>query len=717
MWLEDPHRSDLFIFDTNTLQGAILLAEGASHLRYQEYAVFAKDADYASTVQSSDTDNDRPFLKHTPQFIVSEDDKGDALFHQAVRDDYAVDIHGNWSPRYKSVASGHLLQGKVRQVTCLRRPNPRSSEDNNLDGLHLTRRDYAAMDLHPATLQYVRRRAVESMFWDRHHAKLSIVMSFPADPRAPYDFLSMTYHVAERTTTVLIRQSFDPQQHNVDDLDQYDTRMQACKAHWAHPLVTPVMLLQVQFAKTERAVAENHSEVIAVERDVSNMAGFDAFDDSHRARRRRLSSSTTAAGPGGTVMVSPSAANGHGEKGIGHGSGHGHGGVNGTGSQPQVYKKSTELMKNAHDVLKRSIRLLDTLNWMERAIKILLDAGDQLEGVRSDAEEQTPSSAATDSFPKSLAQRGRAMTGMRSRIVDDPLTGHWHEIRQYLEGLQQLCLSLKTDRTILEMRCKALVDIVSCLPPPPFSCLKKGTCTYIYDHPTQIYSKMAQEDNNLNARMAVASSRDSSSMKALAVITAIFLPGEFMSSLFGMGIFDWQSDNGSSSSSGSSSSGDDDNDPVVGYDFWVYWAITIPLTIIILVLWRAWWVGQDRYFRKHLSKELSEERYWTDDRQPRQLETSFLYDFLFMSVRRGEATAENGATGFGMFQRSSTSGSNSDDERLKWFGKGAGGLPHGRQDSGLGSPTSTTFRLRQIAFEGVSPSKRRRMDSGDMHDV
>lgn len=467
MFLQDPHRSDLFIFDTNTLQGDILLAsEGTSHLRYQEYAVFAKDADYASTVQSTDTDfNDRPFLKHTPQFIVSDEgggevgNRGDDLFHQAVRDDYAVDINGNWSPRTKNPTSHFLLQGKVRQVTCLRRHNPRSSEDNNLDGLQLTQRDYAAMDLHPATLQYVRRRAVESMFWDRHHAKLSIVMSFPADPRAPYDFLSMTYHVSERTTTVLIRQSFDPQQHSVEDLDQYDTRMQACKSHWAHPLVTPVMLLQVQFAKTERAVAENHSEVIAVERDVSNMAGFDAFDDSNQARRRTLSSSTTAAGPGGTVMLPPGSNNsGHPRNSYG-----GNVSPAGNGGQPQVYKKSTELMKNAHDVLKRSIRLLDTLNWMERAIKILLDAGDQLEGVRSDAEE-SPASAVGESFPKSLAQRGRAMTGMRSRIVDDPLTGHWHEIRQYLEGLQQLCLSLKTDRTILEMRCKALVDIVSFCP-------------------------------------------------------------------------------------------------------------------------------------------------------------------------------------------------------------------------------------------------------------
>lgn len=51
---------------------------------------------------------------------------------------------------------------------------------------------------------------------------------------------------------------------------------------------------------------------------------------------------------------------------------------------------------------------------------------------------------------------------------------------------------------------------------------------------------MAQEDNNLNARMAVASTRDSSSMKALAVITAIFLPGEYMGTLFGVDFFNWE---------------------------------------------------------------------------------------------------------------------------------------------------------------------------------
>ncbi|ROV90369.1 hypothetical protein VMCG_09748 [Cytospora schulzeri] len=659
---KDPHRSDLFIFDTDSLQNDILIRSngGTSQVKYQEYAVFSKDHDYASTVQSADeTELDGPCYKHIGHCVVSEDGNGDELFHRAFREDQAIDSNGNWGPRWKTP---HLLQGRVRQVVCCRRANPRSSEDLNLDRLHLTEEDYRLMNLHPATLQYVRRTTVESMFWDRHHEKLSIILSFPSDPRTPYDFLSMTHSISDRTTTILIRQSFDANQHEFEDLDQYDQRMQSCRSHWAHPLVVPVMLLQVQYAWTEQAVSENHREVIAVERDVSNMAGFDAFDST--SRKRRLSSSTglpsrsgTAngggMGPGMGVGGGPGGSGGvRGRKGSTASTAHGGGGSSG-GPQPQVYKKSTELMKNAHDVLKRSIRLLDTLRWMERAIKILIEAGDALDDVRQDSGGPTPSSAA---FPTPLSSRGRVGTGLlRARINEDPLTGHWHEIRQYLEGVLQLCLSLETDRTILEMRCKALVDI--------------------------IYSKMAQEDNNLNARMAVASSRDSSSMKALAVITAVFLPGEFISSLFGMSIFDWQPEDG---------------DTIVSYRFWIYWCLTIPLTIVILVMWRAWWVGQDRYFRIHLSKDLSEERYWTDDRKPRELETSFLHDFLYMSVRRGESSVEAGPAIFPTSTRNSTF----DEETRRtssWFGRR-------RTGSGLTSPP--TFRLRQIAFEQPEKGQR-----------
>ena len=153
---------------------------------------------------------------------------------------------------------------------------------------------------------------------------------------------------------------------------------------------------------------------------------------------------------------------------------------------------------------------------------------------------------------------------------------------------------------------------------------------------------MAQEDNALNARMAVASSRDSASMKALAVITAIFLPGEFIGTLFGMSMFDWlapDKDDDDAGKSGAKSGGEPESDAILSRQFWVYWIICIPLTLLILFIWRAWWVTQDRYFRRHLSEELSEERFWTTDGRPRELEHSAIHDFFLLSARRDERRA------------------------------------------------------------------------------
>ena len=123
-------------------------------------------------------------------------------------------------------------------------------------------------------------------------------------------------------------------------------------------------------------------------------------------------------------------------------------------------------------------------------------------------------------------------------------------------------------------------------------------------------------------------------MKALAVITAIFLPAEVLASIFGMSMFDWL---GPDSEDDSSSSGTPVKHPNhFGENFWVYWAVAVPVTIFIFCLWRAWWVTQDRYFRRHLSQELSEERFWTADGKPRILEDSFMHDFFYLSARREE---------------------------------------------------------------------------------
>ncbi|KAK2053965.1 hypothetical protein LY76DRAFT_523509 [Colletotrichum caudatum] len=601
--------SDLFRFDTLALRDDILIADGssASKVEYDEYVVFKKDNGIPSGMKTDlEGEQDISFqLQHNDEV------PGYHSLDLAFRRGYCMDHNGVFTQepaRHPEL----VLDGRVRRVICFRR---NKSFDRREDGITMTPEDLDAMDLHPATLQYSRRVTNESRFWSLDRSKLSLILSFSNNPRTPYDFLSLTYDVRSRTSSVLIRQSYHPRQHSLENLDEYDQRLEACRAHWAHPFITPVVLLQVQFMRTEEAVMENINHVKALEWEVSNIAGFEAFE-MERERRSKLMRRLTF------------------------------GAQNDKAPQVTGPMGMANLMKSAHDVLKESIKLLDTVRWMERVVRLMLQAGDELAermstgelkmridnfhvgNTDADQRDQQEQQALPDEPPTGPPSRSSASTRRRSLppgpVPDplaDPLGNHWHEIRQYLEGLQRMCMGLETDRRMSEARCRAQIDI--------------------------IYSKMAQEDNVLNARMAVASSRDSSSMKALAVITAVFLPGEFLGTLFGMSMFDWQAsgedaagDNGGAQNpEPGTATNPKDPVPVLSHLFWVYWATVIPLTVAILVAWRAWWVNQDRYFRQHLSRELSEERYWTADGKPRKLEHSFWWDFFYLSVRRDERPA------------------------------------------------------------------------------
>jgi hypothetical protein len=70
--------------------------------------------------------------------------------------------------------------------------------------------------------------------------------------------------------------------------------------------------------------------------------------------------------------------------------------------------------------------------------------------------------------------------------------------------------------------------------------------------------------------IALASQRDSSSMKSLVVVTMVFLPGTFVSTLLSMPLMGWKP------------------------PFVMYWTITAPLTIMTLLVWGAWIMVQRR---------------------------------------------------------------------------------------------------------------------------
>jgi hypothetical protein len=55
-------------------------------------------------------------------------------------------------------------------------------------------------------------------------------------------------------------------------------------------------------------------------------------------------------------------------------------------------------------------------------------------------------------------------------------------------------------------------------------------------------------------------------MKAIAIMTMAFLPGTFFAALFAVPILKW------------------DDPRVIQPNFWIYWAFTVPFTLVIFVL-------------------------------------------------------------------------------------------------------------------------------------
>ena len=95
-----------------------------------------------------------------------------------------------------------------------------------------------------------------------------------------------------------------------------------------------------------------------------------------------------------------------------------------------------------------------------------------------------------------------------------------------------------------------------------------------------LFSLITQRDQNQNLRigrdthiLARESKRDSTAMKAIAIVTMFFLPGTFLSSLFSIDLFKWDASHGNE---------------VVNRRIWVYWAFTIPITILVVVLYLLW---------------------------------------------------------------------------------------------------------------------------------
>ncbi|KAL8701982.1 MAG: hypothetical protein Q9201_004628 [Fulgogasparrea decipioides] len=94
------------------------------------------------------------------------------------------------------------------------------------------------------------------------------------------------------------------------------------------------------------------------------------------------------------------------------------------------------------------------------------------------------------------------------------------------------------------------------------------------------FNTIAQNDSKATVRISEAVQRDSAAMKTVAILTLTFLPATFVSSVFSMSFFNFSP--GSMAHEG---------DWMVSEKFWLYWAISVPLTIITIASWLLWQKG------------------------------------------------------------------------------------------------------------------------------
>ncbi|KAG2412987.1 hypothetical protein HFD88_010546 [Aspergillus terreus] len=111
-------------------------------------------------------------------------------------------------------------------------------------------------------------------------------------------------------------------------------------------------------------------------------------------------------------------------------------------------------------------------------------------------------------------------------------------------------------------------------------------------------------NNEINLAFNLAAFSESAVMKTIGFVTMLYLPGTFISGIFGTNFFDFNSSF---------------NDTwATSNKFWVYWAVTVPLTAITLILWAWWhsmprkWVKQINYYLEKRKEDPRGERSRTD---------------------------------------------------------------------------------------------------------
>jgi Mg2+ and Co2+ transporter CorA len=80
-------------------------------------------------------------------------------------------------------------------------------------------------------------------------------------------------------------------------------------------------------------------------------------------------------------------------------------------------------------------------------------------------------------------------------------------------------------------------------------------------------------------------------MKTLAYVTMIFLPGTFVASFFAMPLLNWDAERAGE---------------VPNPRFWIYWVVTVPLTLVVYIA-SLLWSRKDQLLRRKEDREAREQ--------------------------------------------------------------------------------------------------------------
>jgi len=132
--------------------------------------------------------------------------------------------------------------------------------------------------------------------------------------------------------------------------------------------------------------------------------------------------------------------------------------------------------------------------------------------------------------------------------------------------LRQRCLALKRQNPYLELRFRNQHSVVRGDAGREFNNEKLMRGSQLFSLLTHMDAEINIELAHASRELAEATRKDGSSMKTIAILSMIFLPATFFSPLTSMPFLHW------------------DEAPVIQDRFWVYWAFTIPVTIITFLI-------------------------------------------------------------------------------------------------------------------------------------